>query len=123
MWRVQWLSDDRDVFLCKELLHNKWCVAETTVPATYRAACGPQTIMFDLFESVLPEFEHYLAIYTFQLSNSNFNLKIGANGSALCTSICLTSLTLFTFSSSSTSLNYCRNLQADHHSHPSLNYF
>jgi hypothetical protein len=28
-----------------------------------------------LLELLLPEFHHYRAIYTFQLCNSNFNLK------------------------------------------------
>jgi hypothetical protein len=51
------------------------------------------TIMFPLlFESVLLAFDHYLAIYTFSASHSNFNLrKMGphTNGSAICISICL----------------------------------
>jgi hypothetical protein len=48
-----------------------------------------------LLESILPEFDH-----SFQVFNNNVNLKglgSGTNSSAVCISICLTSLALCTF--------------------------
>jgi hypothetical protein len=54
-----------------------------------------------LLESVLPEFGHYLMIYTFlnfaiAVSTSR-RLGPGTDGSSICTSICVTVLTLCTF--------------------------
>jgi hypothetical protein len=59
--------------------------------------------------------------------NLQQQMKLSTSGSAVCISICLTSLTLWHSinerNNSFSYLKYFDNLQAVHHSHPSLSYF
>jgi hypothetical protein len=70
-------------------------------------------IVFHLFKSVLPEFDHYLAIYiffTFAIAIwTSEGLGSGNNDSPVCNSVCLTSLTLCIFNNRAVVLTLTQN--------------